>query len=173
MVLPQDQAQASQAEAILAERKYQKDLAQYEKDLEKYNTEQKKIEAENKKIADAKAVEQIRLQKAIAVEDKRIADLKVAEAAEAKRIADLKAAEAKRLDDEATVRHNAYLEASRNFSSGTNKHISKQIHYAQVGGVGLAKGDIIIEVGNRGTTNASFHQSYYERVAKSFHPVLF
>ena len=168
MVLPQDQAQASQAEAILAERKYQKDLAQYEKDLEKYNTEQKKIEAENKKIADAKAVEQIRLQKAIAVEDKRIADLKVAEAAEAKRIADLKAAEAKRLDDEATVRHNAYLTASRNFSSGTNKHISKQIHYAQVGGVGLAKGDIIIEVGNRGKTNASFHQSYYERVAKSF-----
>ena len=87
MVLPQDQAQASQAEAILAERKYQKDLAQYEKDLAKYNKEKEAYDTEQRRIESEKAAE-----------TKRIADAK---AAEAKRIADAKAAAEKKVADRA------------------------------------------------------------------------
>ena len=37
MVLEQDKPQASQAQAVLDEQQYQKDLIQYEKDIEEYN----------------------------------------------------------------------------------------------------------------------------------------
>ena len=156
MVLSQDQSQASQAQVVVDERQYQKDLVQYQKDLAQYEKEQKRIDVENKKIAEAKAVEA-----------KRKASIESARIAEEKRKAEAAAAEAKRLDAEATIRENQYIAESKRFGSGTNKHVSKQIHYGQVGGVGLQKGDIVISIG-RGYVNASFHESYYERVAKSY-----
>ena len=129
-------------------------------------------------VKESKSVES-KVEKARVAEEQRQTDLItgfqtqiVAEQKrETKRLDDIqKAKEAKalKLDQEATAREATYKNFMKNVSSGTNKHLSKQIHYAQVGGVGLAKGDIIIEVGNRGKTNATFHQSYYERIAKSF-----
>jgi len=61
MVLPQDQAQASQASNIIAEREYQAQLAQYKKEKEEYDAEVKKIEeakakAEAQKQAKAQAL---------------------------------------------------------------------------------------------------------------------
>ena len=86
MVLEQDKPQASQAQAVLDEQQYQKDLAQYNKDLAAYDKQQaeneKKYQKElaqynkdkaqydkligeynkkQKKIADAKAAEQTRI----------------------------------------------------------------------------------------------------------------
>jgi hypothetical protein len=61
MVLAQDAAQASEAQAILDEQKYQKDLAQYNKDLEKYNKEKAIYDAEVKRIAEEKAAEEKRI----------------------------------------------------------------------------------------------------------------
>ncbi len=61
MVLEQDKPQASQAQAVLDEQQYQKDLAQYNQDLEKYNKEKEEYDKQQKKIADAKAAEEARI----------------------------------------------------------------------------------------------------------------
>jgi len=61
MVLEQDKPQASQAQTVLDEQQYQKDLAQYNQDLEKYNKEKEEYDKQQKKIADAKAAEQARI----------------------------------------------------------------------------------------------------------------
>jgi hypothetical protein len=74
MVLAQDAAQASEAQAILDEQKYQKDLAQYNKDLEKYNKEKAIYDAEVKKIADAKAAEEKRIAEEKAAAEKKKSD---------------------------------------------------------------------------------------------------
>ena len=68
MVLEQDKPQASQAQAVLDEQQYQKDLAQYNQDLEKYNKEKEEYDKQQKKIADAQAAEQARI-----AEEKRLA----------------------------------------------------------------------------------------------------
>ena len=92
MALAQDQAQASQAQAVLDEQQYQKDLAQYQKDLAEYDKQQAEFEKQyqkelvqynkdkaeydkqkaeydkqQKKIADAKLKEQARI-----AEEKRL-----------------------------------------------------------------------------------------------------
>ena len=55
----------------------------------------------------------------------------------------------------------------KNAGSGTNKSVSKQIHYGNVG-VPLQTGDIILKAG-RGTTSVSFHESYYQRALDHYH----
>jgi len=104
MALAQDQTQANQAQSILDEQKYQRDLAQYEKDLIQWEKEKAAIEAENKKIiatetkkrADAKIAEDKRVADFNAAEDKRISDFNVSED---KRISELKSKDAKLVAD--------------------------------------------------------------------------
>ena len=67
MALQQDQAQASEAAAIIAERKYQKELAQYNKDKAEYDKKKAEYDAQQKVITDAKAAEQARI-----AEEKRL-----------------------------------------------------------------------------------------------------
>ena len=93
MVLAQDQSQASQAQAVVDEQKYQKDLAQYEKDLIVWEKEKAAIEAENKKTI---AAETKRRTDEKAADDKRIADFNLSED---KRIADFNLSEDKRIAD--------------------------------------------------------------------------
>jgi len=61
MVLAQDQTQASQAQAVLDEQQYQKELAQYNKDKAEYDKKKAEYDAQQKKIEDAKAKEQARI----------------------------------------------------------------------------------------------------------------
>lgn len=75
--------------------------------------------------------------------------------------------EKQRVQREAQAREDAYKAYMKGAGSGTNKSVSKQIHYGQVGGVELRTGDIILSAG-RGTTGVSFHKSYYERAVESY-----
>jgi len=92
MVLEQDKPQASQAQAVLDEQQYQKDLAQYNQDLEKYNKEKEEYDKQQKKIADAKAAEEARIAEEKRKEkekaDKRAAQYKAIEEKYAKQYAD-------------------------------------------------------------------------------------
>jgi len=118
--------------------------------------ESKAVEAkaEKAKVAETKKQEELitGFQTAIVTEQK----------AEAKRVADKKA----RLDAEAQVREDAYKAYMKGAGSGTNKSVSKQIHYGGLG-IPFQKGDIILSAG-RGTTGVSFHKSYYERAVESY-----
>uniref|UniRef100_A0AAT9J9F4 ORF9 n=1 Tax=Nitrosopumilaceae spindle-shaped virus TaxID=3065433 RepID=A0AAT9J9F4_9VIRU len=73
--------------------------------------------------------------------------------------------EKQRVQREAQAREDAY-QAYLKSNSG-DKSISKKIHYGQVGGVELMKGDIILSAG-RGYTNVRFHKSYYEKAVESY-----
>lgn len=73
--------------------------------------------------------------------------------------------EKQRVQREAQAREDAYKAYLK--SNSGDKSISKKIHYGQVGGVELMKGDIILSAG-RGYTNVSFHKSYYERAVESY-----
>ncbi len=83
MALAQDQAQASEAAAIIAEKKYQKELAQYNKDKAEYDKKKAEYDAQQKKIDDAKAAEEARIaeEERLAKEkaDKRAAEFAVVE----------------------------------------------------------------------------------------------
>ncbi len=61
MVLAQDQAQASEAAAIIAEQQYQKELAQYNKDKAEYDKQKAEYDVKVKEIEDAKLKEQTRI----------------------------------------------------------------------------------------------------------------
>ena len=74
--------------------------------------------------------------------------------------------EKQRVQREAQAREDAYKAYMKNAGSGTNKSVSRQIHYGNVG-VPLQTGDVILKAG-RGTTNVSFHKSYYERAVESY-----
>ena len=64
MSLAQDQPQASQAQNILDEQQYQKDLVQYEKDKKVYDKEKAAYDLQIKNIKDAESAEKKRLEDA-------------------------------------------------------------------------------------------------------------
>ena len=117
MVLAQDQAQASQTEALsaeikrvadakAAEIKYQKDLAQYQQDLVTWEKEKASVEAENKAI--------------IAAETKRRADEKTAytkaeniRVAELNKAEDIRVAELKAKDDKLVATAVSFVKADQ------------------------------------------------------------
>jgi len=68
----------------------------------------------------------------------------------------------------AQQREQAFKNKLKNVGPGTNKYISKAVHYGQVGGVSPGTGDLVLSFGSRGKAGISFHPSYYDRVAKSF-----
>ena len=116
MVLEQDKAQASQAQVIIAEQQYQKDLAEYEKDLAEYEKQKAEYEKQQKKIADAMLKEQTRI-----AEEKR----------KEKEKADKRAAQFAKVQKvyEEKVEKNPYTEQAKSENPTFRHYVSQGIAY--------------------------------------------
>jgi hypothetical protein len=166
MVLAQDQAQASQAEAIIAEQEYQQELVQYEKDLAQYEKDLVKYEKEKKKLAESQAAEAKRVADIKSTELKRKAAIESARIAEEKRVADIETARVAKLQSEAQARQTTWVNFWDSYTGNKGKAM-KPVHYMSVGGVGFGTGDLVASIGGRGKIGIGAHSSYYERAATS------